>query len=250
MAFQIVDDLLDFTGEEDALGKPVGGDLREGKMTLPVIHLLAQRRCARRQLIRKIVNERSATIDEWRELRDLLAQHRSIDYARRAASDFVERAKKALYMFPASCRARRADVSCPITSSRRDLVNAAERIAELRRLDSLPRRALLRPQRSGDRRRRIRRAHAGARASRSATIPISSPPTRRRSASADVPPPASRPSNMPSRCSASTTRTPRRNCASSTSACAAGLAAAGAPARQRRLCRRAEDRRPQPGADL
>ena len=40
MAFQIVDDLLDFTGEEVALGKPVGGDLREGKMTLPVIHLL------------------------------------------------------------------------------------------------------------------------------------------------------------------------------------------------------------------
>ena len=40
MAFQIVDDLLDFTGEEDALGKPVGGDLREGKMTLPLIHLL------------------------------------------------------------------------------------------------------------------------------------------------------------------------------------------------------------------
>ena len=39
MAFQIVDDLLDFTGEEVALGKPVGGDLREGKMTLPVIHL-------------------------------------------------------------------------------------------------------------------------------------------------------------------------------------------------------------------
>ena len=40
MAFQIVDDLLDFTGEQEALGKPVGGDLREGKMTLPVIHLL------------------------------------------------------------------------------------------------------------------------------------------------------------------------------------------------------------------
>ena len=39
MAFQLVDDLLDFTGEAEALGKPIGGDLREGKMTLPLIHL-------------------------------------------------------------------------------------------------------------------------------------------------------------------------------------------------------------------
>jgi octaprenyl-diphosphate synthase len=102
MAFQLVDDLLDFTGEEDALGKPVGGDLREGKMTLPVIHLLASGDARAEVLIRKIVNERSATMDEWRELRNLLAQHRSIEYARRTASDFVETAKTALAIFPAS----------------------------------------------------------------------------------------------------------------------------------------------------
>jgi octaprenyl-diphosphate synthase len=102
MAFQLVDDLLDFTGEEDALGKPVGGDLREGKMTLPVIHLLASGDARAEILIRKIVNERSATMDEWRELRNLLAQHRSIEYARRTASDFVETAKTALDIFPAS----------------------------------------------------------------------------------------------------------------------------------------------------
>jgi octaprenyl-diphosphate synthase len=102
MAFQLVDDLLDFTGEEDALGKPVGGDLREGKMTLPVIHLLASGDARAEVLIRKIVKERDASIDEWRELRNLLAQHRSIDYAQRVATDFVERAKAALELFPAS----------------------------------------------------------------------------------------------------------------------------------------------------
>jgi octaprenyl-diphosphate synthase len=102
MAFQLVDDLLDFTGEEDALGKPVGGDLREGKMTLPVIHLLASGDARAEILIRKIVKERTASIDEWRELRNLLAQHRSIDYAHRVATGYVEKAKAALEIFPAS----------------------------------------------------------------------------------------------------------------------------------------------------
>ncbi len=102
MAFQIVDDLLDFTGEEGALGKPVGGDLREGKMTLPVIHLLGRGDARGEALIRQVVEARSVTIEEWREIRGLLAQSRSIDYAQRLAAEFVERAKKALYAFPPS----------------------------------------------------------------------------------------------------------------------------------------------------
>ena len=102
MAFQLVDDLLDFTGDEVALGKPVGGDLREGKLTLPVIRLLAQGDGHARLLVSKIVRERSATIDEWRQLRALLTQTRSIDYAYKTALDFVERAKRALRVFPPS----------------------------------------------------------------------------------------------------------------------------------------------------
>ena len=102
MAFQLIDDLLDFTGEEVALGKPVGGDLREGKMTLPVIHLLARGDGQAKALIGKIFGERSATLEEWRQLRLLLSQHRSIDYAHGTAVDFVERAKRALRVFPPS----------------------------------------------------------------------------------------------------------------------------------------------------
>ena len=40
MAFQLVDDVLDFTAREKTLGKPVGGDLREGKVTLPLVYAL------------------------------------------------------------------------------------------------------------------------------------------------------------------------------------------------------------------
>lgn len=99
MAFQLVDDLLDFTGVEGELGKPIGGDLREGKMTLPVIHLLARGDGKADALIRKIVRDRDATLDESHELQTLLAHARSIDYAHSAASDFGERAKRALAVF-------------------------------------------------------------------------------------------------------------------------------------------------------
>ena len=83
MAFQIVDDLLDFTGEEDALGKPVGGDLREGKMTLPVIHLLRpRRRRGPTALIRKVVEARERHARRVaRDPRRCSTQTRSIDYA-------------------------------------------------------------------------------------------------------------------------------------------------------------------------
>jgi octaprenyl-diphosphate synthase len=102
MAFQLVDDLLDFTGEEVVLGKPVGGDLREGKMTLPVIHLLARGDARGDALIRKIVTTQDATLEEWRELRGLLVGSHAIDYAYRKAGAFVDEAKKALCAFPPS----------------------------------------------------------------------------------------------------------------------------------------------------
>ena len=101
MAFQIVDDLLDFTGDEDVLGKPIGGDLREGKITLPIIHLLAQDDEQADALVRAVVDTRNITTDEWRTLRSLLTQYDSIEYASRKAVEYVERAKKALYAFPA-----------------------------------------------------------------------------------------------------------------------------------------------------
>ena len=102
MAFQIVDDLLDFTGEEVALGKPVGGDLREGKLTLPVIHMRDRGGPRAAGLLRKVVEAREVSLDEWHEIRALLTQTRSIEYASRVASDYVERAKKTLYSFPSS----------------------------------------------------------------------------------------------------------------------------------------------------
>jgi octaprenyl-diphosphate synthase len=102
IAFQLVDDLLDFTGDAEALGKPIGADLREGKMTLPLIHLLQQREEVGERIVRDIIASRSVSEAQWSALLRLLKEHRSTDYAYRRASEFAERAKKPLYAFPPS----------------------------------------------------------------------------------------------------------------------------------------------------
>ena len=102
IAFQLVDDLLDFTGDAAALGKPIGADLREGKMTLPLIHLLQQDEEAGASIVREIISSRAATPEQWDALMRILREHRSIDYAYRRAVEYGERAKKPLYTFPPS----------------------------------------------------------------------------------------------------------------------------------------------------
>jgi octaprenyl-diphosphate synthase len=102
VAFQLVDDLLDYTADETALGKPAASDLREGKVTLPIIHLLNSGAPRGRELVEHIVRDRDASDDAWRELRRLLADHGAIDAATRKAHQFAGRAKQFLTAFPAS----------------------------------------------------------------------------------------------------------------------------------------------------
>jgi octaprenyl-diphosphate synthase len=103
VAFQLVDDLLDYTGDAGAVGKPIGSDLCEGKVTLPLIHLLRQSADGRAsQIVRDTIASRSITPERWADLVGDLRAHASIDYAYRRAADYAERAKKPLYAFPAS----------------------------------------------------------------------------------------------------------------------------------------------------
>jgi octaprenyl-diphosphate synthase len=103
MTFQLVDDLLDFTGDAEAVGKPVGSDLREGKVTLPLIHLQRQQQDdAGSRIIRDVIASRTVTGEQWDDLLRSLKEHASIDYAYRRAVEFAERAKKPLYAFPPS----------------------------------------------------------------------------------------------------------------------------------------------------
>lgn len=98
MAFQIIDDTLDFTGEESEFGKTLGSDLEEGVYTLPVIHCLAS---GERDKVVRILYSRSHK-KRFSMLREGLEKSGALDYALTKASSFVTLAKRELEAFPAS----------------------------------------------------------------------------------------------------------------------------------------------------
>jgi len=102
VAFQLVDDLLDLTGREEVLGKPIASDLREGKLTLPVIHALQHGGPRIKSLIADVVRDRELTPERWQEIAGYLAEYRSLDYAYRKATEFGARAKASLALLPAN----------------------------------------------------------------------------------------------------------------------------------------------------
>ena len=113
IAFQLVDDLLDYTADAAALGKPIGGDLREGKVTLPVIHSCCGAAARTSDhLIRDVVRERTVSPDQWRDILRLLHEHRALDFAYERAVEYADRAKDCLSVFPPS-RERDALMALP-----------------------------------------------------------------------------------------------------------------------------------------
>ena len=112
VAFQLVDDLLDYTADQTALGKPIGGDLREGKVTLPAILLLQRDGGRASELIRSAVQDRDISQESWAELSSLLREHRVLDHAYERAVEHATTAKRYLEVFPASAE-RDALLSLP-----------------------------------------------------------------------------------------------------------------------------------------
>src|SRR5437588_12218850 len=81
MAFQIVDDVLDLTASEEVLGKPVASDLREGKVTMAVIHALERCTPEERKLVETVLEERAFISVKHEEILEVLRRYDSIDYA-------------------------------------------------------------------------------------------------------------------------------------------------------------------------
>jgi octaprenyl-diphosphate synthase len=102
MAFQLVDDILDFTSNESTLGKPVGNDLREGKVTLPLIYALEDAPPEEAALVQCVLRDRSYENVRFSQIVELLERYRAIERARERAQVFTDKARAVIATFPDS----------------------------------------------------------------------------------------------------------------------------------------------------
>ena len=102
MAFQVADDLLDYTEAEAVTGKPSGTDLREHKVTLPLIHALGQMSAAQRTQVDALFDDPTPGDAAIAEVVGIVGECGGLDFARRVGEDFAAEAEEALVGVPAS----------------------------------------------------------------------------------------------------------------------------------------------------
>lgn len=102
IAFQLMDDVLDYTSINDVLGKRVGTDLKEGKVTLPLIHVLKNSREKDKAYIESVFAKQRITQGDFNRVRKIIEKNGGIAYTMDATRKHLDKAKKYLDVFPAS----------------------------------------------------------------------------------------------------------------------------------------------------
>ena len=102
MAFQLVDDLLDLTSTKDVLGKPVANDLKEGKMTLPVLFAIHNGNREDAQKVQRVLDDRDFRSVDRAEILRLVEQSDGLNRTRKLADEYARRAIQMLGDFPPS----------------------------------------------------------------------------------------------------------------------------------------------------
>ncbi len=100
LAFQVIDDCLDYTGTQSEFGKPVGHDLDEGKITLPLIRTLQQVDDQDKTELLELILKESRTTDEFARVKELVDKYRGLDQANERAAELSGEAKRSLDIFP------------------------------------------------------------------------------------------------------------------------------------------------------
>ena len=96
LAFQIVDDLFDYLADPEVTGKPVGSDLADGKITLPLIAALRQASEADRKRLQRLARRRRWNRQEWDQLKSLVERCGGFEYARARATTHADAARRLL----------------------------------------------------------------------------------------------------------------------------------------------------------
>ncbi len=102
MAFQLIDDNLDYISKEEEFGKRIGTDLQEGKITLPLIYTLSQCDSREKALIEKIVESDQITPGDFSRVVELIEKYQGIQYTFKKARRYIENAKEGLHPFSPS----------------------------------------------------------------------------------------------------------------------------------------------------
>ena len=102
MAFQLIDDLLDFTSQEEKLGKPVGCDLKEGKVTLPLVYALQNATAQERTLVETALTDRNYDRVPFPAILEIVERRDGIERTRERARQFTDRAHQMVDDFPGS----------------------------------------------------------------------------------------------------------------------------------------------------
>ncbi|MCT8629662.1 octaprenyl diphosphate synthase [Glaesserella parasuis] len=100
-AFQLVDDILDYSANAEQLGKNIGDDLAEGKPTLPLLHAMRSGNLQQAALIREAI-EQGGKCEALDEILAIMAEHKSLDYTMERAKQEAQKAVDALAILPES----------------------------------------------------------------------------------------------------------------------------------------------------
>ena len=102
LCFQITDDLLDYIGDEKSLGKRIGDDFKEGKLTLPLINAIEKSTSEEKDFWKKAIQKNSLCSNNLEQALFIMKKYETLDFTRNEAINYSKKASNSLDVFPRS----------------------------------------------------------------------------------------------------------------------------------------------------